>query len=386
MQKFKSTAPKILHITNWYPNPWHAHEGIFIKNQLDAFSEISDSAIVNIQSRKSETFFTFCHKKYNNNEEGVFILSSTPWQRLHEFFTTILLIYVLFKKKANEFDLIHVHIAYPLLVHYWILKYIIKKPILISEHWSAYHYNFYLEHDNKNLNSIKSIFRNKLPLITVSKSLLNDITRFSGTFQFNNSIIPNFINDVFLESEILKNLQTTPTFFTVNLWRDIKNPFPMLKAFALLSSSEYDFNLIIGGYGPLLEKMVDYVKSSSLAHHTQFLGKMDSHQICESLKISDAYLFSSEYETFSVACAQALCTGTPLIGPMIDAISEYATPLDWKVVEQNDVNNWYSALVSFIENRFDYNHENIANRARTRFNKNQLKSQYLDIITKLIKN
>lgn len=386
MQKFKSTAPKILHITNWYPNPWHAHEGIFIKNQLDAFSEISDSTIVNIQSRKSDTIFTFHHKKYKKNEEGYFILSSTPWQRLHEIFTTILLIYVLFKKKANKFNIIHIHIAYPLLVHYWILKLIIKKPILISEHWSAYHYNFYLDHDNKNLNPIKSVFRNRLPLITVSKSLLNDINRFSGTYQVSSSIIPNFIDNVFFSSEILKNLQTSPTFFTVNLWRDIKNPFSMLKAFALLSSSGYNFNLIIGGYGPLLEKMVDYVNSTSLAHHTQFLGKMDSNQIYESLKISDAYLFSSEYETFSVACAQALCTGTPLIGPMIDAISEYATPLDWKVVEQNDVNNWHSALVSFIENRFNYNHDDIATRARSRFNKNKLKSQYIDLVNKLIKN
>ena len=65
-----------------------------------------------------------------------------------------------------------------------------------------------------------------------------------------------------------------PTFFIVNSWQKIKNPYPMLEAFANMASKRVEFELRIGGYGPILDDMRSFVKHCGLGEYTVFLGKM----------------------------------------------------------------------------------------------------------------
>lgn len=372
---------KVLHIVSWYPTQWDNLEGIFIKEQFNLFSEVTKSHLIHVQIRKSKYFLKYKYYKYSDFEEGYYLLSKIKSHKLIEFLTTFLLLWVLFKSHYKKYDFLHFHIAYPLLIHYFLWKKIIKIPIMISEHWSAYHFNFYMPWETKRLDSIKRIFRQNIPLIVVSKTLLQDIEKFSGTKEFPSVIIPNVIDqDTFFYNK--KEINNIITFFAVNNWRIIKNPFPMLEGFRLLHDKGISFKLFLGGYGELIEDMKSFVLSHGISDKVVFLGKMDKTEIVSLLHESDAYLIASAYETFSVVSAQALCCGVPIIGAKLSAIEEYANEESYLSLEDNNAEGWRDKLVYFIGHKNNYHREDIALKANTYLSNASIKIRYKKILEK----
>ncbi len=364
-----------LHITNWYPNKWNDVEATFVREQYRLFSKLTDTHLLHIAVRDSGVFFRYKYIKYSTIEEGYYILSKIKSTKIIELLTTFLLLWVLLKSKYKNYDIIHFHIAYPLLSYYSWWKKIFKKPILISEHLSAYHFNFYMPWTTRKLERIKNIFRQDIPLITVSKALLHDIEYFAGITISSWMIIPNVIDkDTFFYNK--KNINDTMTFFAVNHWREIKNPFPMLEGFVLLHNKGISFKLILGGYGELVNEMKTFLLDQGMIDKVQFIGKMDKKEIASILSISDGYLIPSSYETFSVVSAQALCCGVPLIGTKLLAIEEYADSSSYLFLETNSANEWMIKLLYFIDNQYLYNHEKIALEANSYLDNEHINTLY----------
>lgn len=373
---------KILHITNWYPNKWNDVEAIFIQEQFKLFSEVSHTVLLHVEVRSDRRWFKYEKVKYSETETGFYILTRIKTFRVIEILSTLLLMWSLFRSKYSSYDLLHFHIAYPLLTYYHLWKKFIKKPVIISEHWSAYHFNFFMPLATKKLDRIKNIFKQHIPLITVSKALLEDIQTFAGTKSFPGAVIPNVIDhNVYYFNETNKQKEK-PVFLIVNFWREIKNPFPMLEAFANLAATGVAFELRIGGYGPLIEEMEIFVHEHKLDKHVVLLGKIYKQEIAKEMNDADAYLFSSNYETFSVICAEALSCGCPLIGPPIPAILEYTDSNEMMIVHTNDANGWQSAILSFIDNMRYYDHKKISQKALACLSHNKITAAYETLVEK----
>ena len=370
---------KILHISNWYPNKWDDLEGIFVKEQYKVFSRVAKSHMLNVQVRNGKKLFHYEYTHYSKSEEGYYLFTRIKSQKIIEILTTLLLLWALYKSKCKQYDVLHFHIAYPLLTYYSWWKKLVKIPILISEHWSAYHFNFYMSWETKKLDRIKGIFKQGIPLITVSKALLKDIQKFSNTEEFPSIVIPNVIDQTtFYYRDTVPN--DTPVFFTVNNWRKIKNPFAMLEGFLKIHRKRLNFRLIIGGYGEELDKMKSYIEEQGFSDKVKFLGKMTKQEIATSLYNSDVYLFSSTYETFSVVCAQALCCGVPLLGPRLDAIEEYADSKSFLSLKENTADEWEKHIELFIHNRATYDRKEIANSANRYLSNENIARKYKEIL------
>ena len=373
---------KVLHITNWYPNKWNNLDGIFIKRQFDVFSQVTKGDLVHVQVREGDKLLAFKHLRYSDNEEGYYLFTKIKANKIIELLTTFLLMYVLLKKNYRQYDILHFHIAYPLLIHYYIWKNFIKKPVIVSEHWSAYHYNFYMPKESRKLNGIKRIFKQNIPLITVSEALLRDIENFSGMEQKKYTVIPNVVDTtIFSNKKRVEN--NVPTFFIVNIWSKIKNPFPMLKGFSKLHKQKIPFLLKIGGYGVLVEEMKKFVNQNNLNNKIIFLGKMDKYDIANEYNSSDAYLLSSKYETFSVVCAEALCCGTPLLGQKIDAVLEYTRSKDMLIVAKDNADEWEKTLKFFLKRRNRFNRDEIAEYYQKYFSKERIAEKYEYILEEI---
>ena len=79
----------------------------------------------------------------------------------------------------------------------------------------------------------------------------------------------------------------------------------MLEALSEVVKYNPEIELLLGhGYGPIIPTMEQLILEKSLEGNVKFLGKMDKNEIARTLANTDAYLFSSNYETFSVVCAQ----------------------------------------------------------------------------------
>lgn len=371
---------KVLHIANWFPSPWNKLEGNFVARQINVFcDEISGSAVV-VQVRQNPGKPPrFCRARLAGGVPGYYLM--VPFDQGGRFaavLTAILLIVVLVGHRFWRYSALHFHIANPLLSYVGLWKNLVRKPILISEHWSAYHYDFYLPRGSKNLKLLRSPFHHEYPLLAVSQALIQDIYSFSQSKSFPAYVIPNVVpihGPTSHDNPVVR-------LFTVNRWVDIKDPMPMLEGLALAIEAGAQFQLIIGGGGELLNQMMKLVHDSSLASSTQFLAWMDQDQIESELACADGYLFSSRYETFSIACAEALGAGVPLIGPMIPAIAEYADHPEWQMVPGRSASDWKMAIFRFIE-RFEnkeFDPNIISRRCAERFAPDVIKKQYREIV------
>lgn len=374
-KKTRDKSPKVLHIANWFPNPWNDLEGLFVRDQIDLFNEVTNSSTIAVQVRNHTSNRLLLRQvELGSDTQGYYLLTKFKSGLATRILTTALLLIALTKVRFWRFDVVHFHIAYPLLSYPSFLRFFLRRPMLVSEHWSAYHFNFYLPSDSKSLTPLRRPFSSRIPVLAVSQALLNDIYRFSCRNDYKGYVIPN----TFPLHGYSEKFNTVPIIFAVNCWTEIKNPIPMLEGLILAAESGSRFHLVLGGYGPLFATIKAKVQDSSLAMCTTVFEKMTKSQIAEQLARANGYLFSSHYETFSIACAEALGAGVPLLGPELPAIAEYATPEDWFKVEDRDAKSWEAAIKGFLIalNSGKYRGHDIAERAAKRFSKSAVQSAY----------
>lgn len=374
-KKTRDKSPKVLHIANWFPNPWNDLEGLFVRDQIDLFNEVTNSSTIAVQVRNHTSNRLLLRQvELGRDTQGYYLLTKFKSGLATRILTTALLLIALTKVRFWRFDVVHFHIAYPLLSYPSFLRFFLRRPMLVSEHWSAYHFNFYLPSDSKSLTPLRRPFSSRIPVLAVSQALLNDIYRFSCRNDYKGYVIPN----TFPLHGYSEKFNTVPIIFAVNCWTEIKNPIPMLEGLILAAESGSRFHLVLGGYGPLFATIKAKVQDSSLAMCTTVFEKMTKSQIAEQLARANGYLFSSHYETFSIACAEALGAGVPLLGPELPAIAEYATPEDWFKVEDGDAKSWEAAIKGFLIalNSGKYRGHDIAERAAKRFSKSAVQSAY----------
>lgn len=158
----------------------------------------------------------------------------------------------------------------------------------------------------------------------------------------------------------------------------VKNMIHMLEDWHQLADAEQRFNLVIGGYGPLIDAMKKFAAWSALRNCTTFIGKLTKPQIAAQLVQTDGYLFSPNYETYSLACAEALRARVSLTGPNITVIANYAGPQDWLQVPERNPEVWCSAMVHFLETGASarWDRTAIAQRAVTQFSEATLREGY----------
>lgn len=366
----------ILHIANWYPGPWDSIEGNFVRDQIAVFREELPAEVVVVQVRPSSRRWPrFARPALEGGARGYILHAPVrPGSKPLEWLLSLLLLGVLLRERAWRFKALHFHIAYPLLMQSRFWRWMFRKPIVISEHWSAYHYKFHLPEGARALTHMRRPFQQGDPVLAVSGALLADIRAFAERDDFKGFVLPNVVP---LHGATL-GARDVPVLFAVNRWVSVKNPMPMLEGLHCAAEAGLAFRLVIGGYGDLIEEMTDFVEASALRGRTRFTGKMTKPEIAAQLATSDGYLFSSDYETFSIACAEALGAGVPLIGPHIPAIAEYAGPEDRVEVASRTPEAWQEAITDFagIWARGGWDRAAIARRAEAQFSHARLREGY----------
>lgn len=360
--------PKILHITNWFPSKNDPKKALWIRDQIDLVGEFADNEIWHIEVIYA-TKPRLSQVDESTHSALILEFPTNKWFVI-ELLTFALLTYTLVSKtKIRSFTHIHFHIAYPLLTYWHLIRYWVKKPILVSEHWSAYHFNFNVERPEK-LRRIKKIFRNPIRLITVSNSLANDIIKFSNQSSLDYRIVPNVIDfDIFRYADLSIERDT---FFMISQWKDPKDPYTILRTMKSIPN----IRLRIGGYGPQLKKMESFIAAFDLKDRITLLGVLNKKEIATELNHAVAFIHSSFYETFSVVCAEALGCGCPVIASAVGGIPEFVKPEFGILVNDQTIENWKEALQKFHPSSFD--RKSISTNFQERFRKQSIIRSLID--------
>lgn len=377
---------KVLHITNWYPNAEEPFEALFIRKHVRALGTFADNDVLHLRVRRSNRFRWIASDEGGEQLAYDLELPIKRW-RLIEWATSFLLFRVLRSKfDLSTYDLVNFHIAYPLCVPIKKLQKELPCPFLITEHWTAYHFNFNLPWNTDKLDRIKRIFRQGVPLITVSEALKRDIEEFSGAKQENAHVVPNVVDTerFFYDPEKKRNDPEAPVFFMLNYWRRIKSPFVLFDSFRELLKEKPKAILRVGGYGPLWKEMEGYVEEAGLSDSIQLLGRLGKEEVAREMQSADAFVHAASYETFSVVCAEALCCGTPVAVTRIPAVAEFVDEGNGILVDKEE--DWPEVFHKLSSYKRDLDPLRISERALTNFTPKAVGERYSEVLGWFVDN
>ena len=383
---------QILHITPWYPTTQNQHAGIFIKRHILALAPHFDNQVLHIHfedcSIRGIPRVLFHQAKVQDGDAphvDVMTLINFPgsWW-LREWACFILVCWYLIKNRGR-FELVNFCIAYPTAVQIQRLKRLFSRlKFSITEHWSAYHLGFSLPPNSPGRKRIQRIFQCDTPLFVVSNALGTDIQCFCGQ-AIPYKVIPNIVDT--------QRFQWRPAFLpengsvhiaSINSWSSMKNPFVLIEAFALVSKRNPSVKLTLGGGGPLLDKMRALVQDLEIANRVTFTGVLDAEQVAQLLNNVHIYCQSSNYETFSVICAEALSSGVPVIATNAGGMKDFINDSNGLLVNEMTPQSWAIALEKMILQWPTYDLSKIAKSAQNQFNAQSVGHLFQENISALL--
>ncbi|MBU2885815.1 glycosyltransferase family 4 protein [Gilvimarinus agarilyticus] len=365
---------KLLHITSWHPSKSHSFEGIFIKRHINSLKPYTDSITLIIRHSKTKKTGFKLERISHDTYELTISQGWLPWKIYNWINATIQIFFINYCKAIYKINMVNYHIAYPNLIHSTFISCLIFCPITITEHSSEYRYR-YKNFSLREQKIFTKIFKNK-KLLTVSNSLGQDIANFLKKDIPFTRVFNVVDTKVFKTDTGIKKV--SKRFLSIAGWGQIKRPKLLLNAFKNAIVMDSKISLLIGGDGPLLTEMKEYVSENNLQQNITFLGILSPSQINYYLNTTEALICTSVYETFSVICAEALCTGTPVITPPIESINEYTD--GWNAIVFDSQDELSKTILNFDSTKF--NTHKISEHFSKKFSLEEIGKNYYEAIKK----
>lgn len=370
---------RVLHVTSWYPSKEMPFEALFINEHIRSLSKHCENKVFHIDVKFSnKTFFDFSYTKLSENESSLIVNTLIKSWLIKEIIVSFIFFFIVLYNR-RKVDVINVHIAYPILTYFHFIKMLIKVPVVVFEHWTAYKLNFNLPPTTEKLDRIKRIFFQNIHLITVSKELGNDIKSFSGNCNLNFTVVPNVVNNEMFYCDV--KVHSDMSFFMVNNWRRLKAPFVILESFKNVLEIYPNSTLRVGGHGELWDEMCCWVKDNNLENAINLIGPLDKISIGIEMRKSTAFLHATSIETFSVVCAEALCCGTPVIVNEQACIREYMNESMGVFVPELSINAYTQGIIYFLKKRDQYDRSKISYECLSRFSMDNVGKKYFNFLT-----
>lgn len=117
--------------------------------------------------------------------------------------------------------------------------------------------------------------------------------------------------------------QDRPVLFTLRRLESRMGIHLLIEAARILRAEGMDFDLRIGGAGPLRQPLEEQVRRSGLDGQVKFLGRMPDEMLPAAYGACDAFVLpTAELECFGIIAVEALLAGRPVLATPVGAIPE----------------------------------------------------------------
>ncbi len=359
----------ILVIPSWYMYSDKPLLGIFFKEQAEMLAKY-DNQVGLIAVQPIDIITVFEHKKLEFKKEK-FIengVTTYKWQypeipKIHLIKEFIKL--KIFKKMFYEYvevnglpDVVHLHSFMHGNLAIW-LKEKFKIPFVVTEHSSVFGRNLI---SNSKLKFSKNIFLQASFLMAVSYKLQVLLKR---KLDLSFSLLSNSVDCEFFYPEIIKKKQGFQ-FINIAFLNKNKNQDMLIKAFTKSFQDNQYVSLIIVGSGPEYKRLQHIIKSLDMQNQITLYGEASREEVRELLQQSDAFVLSSQYETFGVVAIEAMACGLPVVATKCGGPESIVR--DTKVGILTDINeNSLATAMEEIYKNNNYEANYIANYAKENF-------------------
>lgn len=377
---------KVLFVTHWFPKKEKPSQGVFIIEHAKALIHSGvDLTLLSIQFQKGyfpkATIVDKVYQGINVKEVSLTFFSYklayvAPWILLKVYGR-------FFRKLALDFslyDVVNSNVLLPAGYFGYFLANCIRKPHVITEHWSKAHFHLRGKLYKFSSGHSRSILRKSSALTTVSKftlnNLKNSVTDLPEIVQITPNIVPSPTTYSIKEESTNKYLK----LLAVANWKtsktDPKLPYLIIDSVAQFSVNNPDLKieLSFAGGGDAIPLMKKY--SENLNIDFRWKGFLTKPELYKLFQDSDIFLHASKTETFSLVIAEALKNGLPVIASNVGAIPELVSEADGVLCE-NTIHDFVSALE--VMTKDPKNKKEIVERNRGRFTEQEVSRCFLEV-------
>lgn len=278
-------------------------------------------------------------------------------------------------------DIIHVHsmLNAGIVAHHIMQRCGI--PYVITEHSAAFARNLLSPYQLQVATQIAShaqrCFAVSLPFAYLLNKRLSD-SRDSW------EVIPNIVHDSFFAYPLRTKNSDSFIFIVVCLLTFNKRVDLLIQAFAKSFKGNNAVHLHIGGDGverPVLEHLA---KDLGVADQVRFLGMLNREQVVHEMSAADAFVLSSQHETFGVVLIEALALGKPVIATRCGGPEDIVTNKDGLLVPVDDVDALATAMQTLYVNRSNYHAESLRQSCRERFSEAAISQRLIEVYTEVV--
>ncbi len=335
---------KVLHLAKWYPNKEEPLLGIFIQKHIQSVQQSYDNKIISVY--QTNTINSNIHRVVNhlkNTEEVVFYHKKGLLNKIKVLFR------VWKETKRFKPHLIHAHVmGWTSSLAYFFSR-TNQVPFLISEHWSGYRTKEYaqLNFASKILRKISA--KQAEQICVVSNFLKQDMLKCGVTANY--TTVGNVADGIALDIE--KN-KTFSFVFAGDLIQETKNVKGILEAFAELIKRNKNIHLDIIGDGKDLKYFKELSYQLKLNNHVSFHGNQSNDYVFKTLSQSHVLIVNSNFETFSIICAEALLCGIPVIATKCGGPESFLNDKSGILIDIDNKKQLTTAMESIINNYDQY--------------------------------
>ncbi len=361
------TKNHILWVTTWYPNEFHATLGNFVQRHAKAAS-LRDS-ITLIAPLPSDGWRIDVDKA-----DGVHEIRSY-YPRYLRFIGALIAYKRALKNVTVPIYAVHGH---ALIGCWWMLLHaclVMKKPILLTEHWAGFHHR-----DERRIPFLKRMMMklvgSKLTqTLPVTTHLGQAMQRLGYIQSFD--VIPNVVDTTLFKP---KQDSTNPEFcrfIHVSTLDDAqKNIRGLLNACAELRKHTESFHLEIIGDGAITP-WINMAKQLDLyPNHVTIEGEKPLFEIANRMRNADALVLFSRYENFPCVIAEAWSCGIPMISSDVGGIKEYQNAFNGVLVASEDGASLVRALKAMIHSHGNYDRTIIRDFAVKHFSEESIGKRF----------
>lgn len=367
----------ILWLVSWYPNSLAPFDGDFIQRHAKAVSLFQKIVVIYFKKDEHGVITTDVKEMtsitenltekiiyYHSLKTGIIIidrfLSNLKYKNVYQKYLSKYL------QQEGKPLLTHVHVAIKAGEQALWLQTKFNIPFIISEHWTGYLPEAQLKFRNLhryNRINITKAFAVAKKITAVSEVLGQAIQKLFFIKDY--LVIPNVVDTtIFYPKDHPKN--SPPIFIHISNMNYQKNGGAIIEAFNLLKKRGYDFQLLIFGNVP--DKYFILVKDLNLEHQILFKKEVPQNELANTLKISDALILYSRYETFGCVVIEANACEVPVILSDLPVFKEFVTEGEnGHFVAKDNSADLASAIENFIGGKFQFNKKKISERISYRF-------------------
>jgi len=384
----------ILWLVSWYPNSLAPFDGDFIQRHAKAVSRFQkivvfyfkkdEHGVITSDVKEMTSITENLTEKiiyYHSLKTGIIIidrfLSNLKYKNVYQKYLSKYL------QQEGEPLLTHVHVAIKAGEQALWLQTKFNIPFIISEHWTGYlpeaQLKFRNLHRYNRINTAKA-FAVAKKITAVSEVLGQAIQKLFFIKDY--LVIPNVVDTtIFYPKDHPKN--SPPIFIHISNMNYQKNGGAIIEAFNLLKKRGYDFQLLIFGNVP--DKYFILVKDLNLEHQILFKKEVPQNELANTLKISDALILYSRYETFGCVVIEANACGVPAILSDLPAFKEYINDgVNGIFVPQNNLDQLATTIENFIHSSYHFDKNFIAEKTKETFSYDAIGMRFSELYQNLL--